>query len=212
MKQKNSTEYDSISSRILEYCIEEISKPLGHIFNVSLEQGVYPERMKYASLRHIYKTGEKSDMSNYRPISLLIAFSKVLERVMYNRLKQHIDTNNIIASKQFGFRENRNTETAIYTLTNHILKALEQCRQTVGTFCDLTKAFDCVIHDILLSKLIVYGICGKVIMWLKSYLEGRKEGSKELNYTIVRKGKVVQAGKLLNMECHRDQYWAPCCF
>jgi hypothetical protein len=82
---------------------------------VSLEQGVYPERMKSASLRPIYKTGEKSDMSNYRSISLLIAFSKVLERVTYNRLKQHIDTNNIIASEQFGYRENRNTETAIYT-------------------------------------------------------------------------------------------------
>jgi hypothetical protein len=94
---------------------------------------------------------------------------------MYNRLKQHIDTNNIIASEQFGFRENRNTETAICTLTNHILKALEQRTQTVGIFCDLTKAFDCVIHDILLSKLIACGICGKVIMWLKSYLEGRKQ-------------------------------------
>jgi hypothetical protein len=93
---------------------------------------------------------------------LLIAFSKVLERVMYNRLKQHIDTDNIIASEQFGFRENRNTETAICTLTNHILKTLEQRRQTVGIFCDLTKAFDCVIHDILLSKLIVYGSGGQL--------------------------------------------------
>jgi hypothetical protein len=127
----------------LKYCKDEISKPLGHIFNVSLEQGVYPERMKYASLRPIYKTGEKSDMSNYRTISLLIAFSKVLERVMYNRLKQHIDTDNTIASEQFGFRENRNMETAIYTLINHILKTLEQCRQTVGISCDLTKAFNC---------------------------------------------------------------------
>jgi sarcosine oxidase/L-pipecolate oxidase len=79
MKQKNSTGYDGVSSRILKYCKDKISKPLGHIFNVSLEQGVYPERMKYASLRPIYKTGEKSDMSNYRPISLFIAFLRCLK-------------------------------------------------------------------------------------------------------------------------------------
>ena len=82
--------------------------------------------MKYASVRPIYKTGEKSEISNYRPISLLTTFPKVLERVMYNRLKQHIYTNNIITSEQFGFRENRNTETAIYTLTNYILQTLKK--------------------------------------------------------------------------------------
>ena len=104
LKSKNSTVYDGISSTILKYCIDEISKPLGHIFDASLKQGIYPERMKYASVRPIYKTGEKSEISNYRPISLLTTFSKVLERVMYNRLKQHIYTNNIITSEQFGFR------------------------------------------------------------------------------------------------------------
>jgi hypothetical protein len=75
LKPKNSTGYDGISSRILKYCIDEISKPLGHIYNVSFKQGIYPERMKYASLRPIYETGEKSEMSNYRPISLLTTFS-----------------------------------------------------------------------------------------------------------------------------------------
>jgi hypothetical protein len=99
----------------------------------------------------------------------------MFERVMYNRIKQHIYTNNIITSAQFGFRENRNMEAAIYNLTNHILETLEQRNQIIGIFCDLTKAFGCVIYDILLSKLAVYGICGKTIMWLKSYLENRKQ-------------------------------------
>jgi hypothetical protein len=88
----------------------------------------------------------------------------VLERVMYNRLKQHIYTNNIITHEQFGFRENRNMETVIYTLINCILKTLEKRSQTLRIFCDLTKVFDCVIHDILLNKLVVYCICGKTIM------------------------------------------------
>jgi hypothetical protein len=75
---------------------------------------------------------------------------------------------------QFGFRENSNTETAIYTLTNHILETLERRDHSLGIFCDLTKAFDCVSHDVLLSKLAIYGIGGKIKIWLKSYLENRR--------------------------------------
>jgi hypothetical protein len=70
--------------------------------------------------------------------------------------------------------KNSNTETAIYTLTNHILETLERRNHSLGIFCDLTKAFDCVSHDILLSKLAIYGIGGKIKIWLKSYLENRR--------------------------------------
>jgi hypothetical protein len=125
LKSKNSTGYDGISSRILNYYIVEISKPMCHIFNASLEQGIYPDRMKFVSLMPIYKTGDKVVMTNYRPISLLTSFSKIFERVVYNRIRQHMHTYNLISFAQFGFRENSNTETAIYTLTNHILEALE---------------------------------------------------------------------------------------
>jgi hypothetical protein len=175
LKSKNYTGYNGISSRILKYCIEEISKPLCHIFNASLEQGIYTARMKFASLRPIYKTGDKAVMANYRPISLLINVSKIIGRVVYNRIKQHMYVNNLISVAQFGFRENSNTETAIYTLTNHILETLERRNHSVGIFCDLQKAFDCVVHDILLSKLAAYGIGGKIIRWLRSYLENRNQ-------------------------------------
>jgi hypothetical protein len=84
-------------------------------------------------------------------------------------------TNNLISFAQFGFRKNSNTEIAIYTLTNHILETLERRNHSLGIFCDLTKAFDCMVHHILLSKLAVYGIGGKIIMWLKSYLENRSQ-------------------------------------
>jgi hypothetical protein len=87
----------------------------------------------------------------------------------------HIHANNIITPEQFGFGKDRNMETAIYILTNYILKALDECSQILGIFCALTKAFDCVIHDILLDKLVICGICGKAVMWFKSYLEKRKQ-------------------------------------
>ncbi|PNF22769.1 hypothetical protein B7P43_G06670 [Cryptotermes secundus] len=175
LKSKNSTGYDGISSRILKYSINQISKPLGHILNASLERGIFPDRMKFASVRPLHKTGEKVVMANYRPISLLIIFSKIFEKAMYNRIKQHLHTNNLISSAQFGFRENRSTESAIYALTNHILETLERRCLSLGIFCDLTKAFDCVVHDILLSKLAVYGLGGKTLRWLKSYLGNRRQ-------------------------------------
>jgi hypothetical protein len=107
---------------------------------------------------------------------------------MYNRLNPHIYSNNIITPEQFGFRKDRNMETVIYTLTTYILKALDEHSQTLQIFCDLRKAFDCAIHDILLDKLFIYGICGKTIMWFKSYLKYRN--------AIMRREKYIQTGKL----------------
>jgi sarcosine oxidase/L-pipecolate oxidase len=148
---------------------------LGHIFNALIEHGTYPYRMKFASLKPMHKTGEKVVMANYRPISLLISFSKIFERVMYSRIKQHMYTNNLISLAQFGFRENSNTEMAIYILTSPFLERLERHSHAVGIFCDLAKVYDCVSRDILLSKLAIYSISDKIIIWLKSYLDNRKQ-------------------------------------
>jgi hypothetical protein len=131
LKTKNSTGYDGISSRILENCMDVISRPLSHIINESFKQSIYPERLKYALVRPIYKMGERTDISNYRPISLLTTFSKIFERVMYARLYQHVQVNNIIAPEQYHFRKDRNMEMVTYTVTNHILKTLDEHSQIV---------------------------------------------------------------------------------
>jgi len=112
-------------------------------------------------------------VANYRPISLLTAFSKVFERIIYERLLQHTETNNILTDVQFGFRTFSSTDKASYKLIDGILDALNNKMMVGGIFCDLQKAFDCVNHSILLTKLKFYGITGTTHKLIKSYLEGR---------------------------------------
>ena len=112
-------------------------------------------------------------MSNYRPISLLTSFSKIFEKVIYNRIQKHITVNNILADEQYGFRNNSSTESASFNLINNILDALNNNMLVGGIFCDLTKAFDNVNHNVLLSKLEFYGITGKANNLIKSYLSDR---------------------------------------
>jgi hypothetical protein len=102
LKAKNSSGYDGITSKILKVCASLISYPLTHICNHSLLTGIFPNRLKVSIVRPLYKKGDKTNMSNYRPISLLTTFSKVLEKVMYNRLSHYLQTNNILVNRTSG--------------------------------------------------------------------------------------------------------------
>jgi hypothetical protein len=130
--------------------------------NKSLSLGIFSTRLKYTQVSPIFKKGDKTVMSNYRPISLLTSFSIIFEKVMFNRIKHHIDANNILAQEQYGFRTKSSTEVATYNLVNNTLLALDGKLSVGGLYCDLTKAFDSVNHIVLLSKLEFCGINGSI--------------------------------------------------
>jgi hypothetical protein len=124
-------------------------------------------------VKPLYKKGDKTEFSKYRPISLLTSFSKIIEKIIYERLYCHLNSNNILVNEQFGFREKLSTEMATYTLLNNILSSLNKKNFVGGLFCDLQKSFDCVNHNILFAKMEFYGISGIVNKLMKSYLENR---------------------------------------
>ena len=123
-----------------------------------MANGVFPDKLKIARVTRIFKKRNNTLVTNYRPISVLPCFSKLLERIMYNRLYKFLVENNILYEKQFGFQNAHSTEHAILQLVNQITEAFSQGKYTLGIFLNLSKAFDKVNHNILLEKLKAYGI------------------------------------------------------
>jgi len=173
LKHKNSCGYDKVTTKILKTVSPFIVSPLTHICNRMLTTGTFPDRLKYSEIKPVYKKGDKTQITNYRPISLLPVFSKIFEKVLYKRLYNHLSSNNILVKEQFGFRCNTSTEMAIYTLINNILLFLNTKTLVGGLFYDLQKAFDCVNYEILLSKMKFYGITGVASKLMESYVRNR---------------------------------------
>jgi hypothetical protein len=161
LKSSYTQGYDEISNNILKACKYYISVPLSYLCNRMLFEGAYPERLKYAIIVPVHKKGDRNTVTNYRPISILTSINKIFEKVMYSRLLNHLKENCILSNHQFGFRTNQGTENAIYSLINEILNSFNQKHRISGIFCDLEKDFDCVSHEILLQKLMYYGIKDK---------------------------------------------------
>ena len=160
---------------IVKKIIDNIVKPFTHICNQSFQTGIFPNKMKTAKIIPIYKSGDKQLLTNYRPISLLSQFSKILEKLFVERLDCFIDKHELLSNNQYGFRTSRSTSMAVVDLVENISKATDNKQYTLGVFIDLKKAFDTIDHEILLKKMQRYGIRGLALSWLKSYLENRPQ-------------------------------------
>ena len=160
----------------------QISFILAHIFNHSFETGKFPDKLKFGNIIPIHK-GDSKLIGNYRPISLLPLFSKILERIMHRRLMLFLNKNEILFPHQFGFQRNKTICQAILDIYTKLIDALENNEISCSIFLDFAKAFDTVNHEILLKKLANYGIRGLPLKWFKSYLSNRKEIVKLNNIT-----------------------------
>ena len=152
-----------------------ICYPLTHLINLSITSGIVTVQLKIARVIPLFKSGDKSTFTNYRPVSVLPAFSKIFERVIYNRLLNYLNNYKILSDNQFGFRKHHSTEYALSLLYDKISSAIDNNELTVGIFIDLSKAFDTVNHQILLDKLSYYGIRGVAFNWFASYLSNRHQ-------------------------------------
>ena len=175
LKTKNSCGHDNLSSKALKQIIHGIAQPLSVLINRTLSEGTYPAALKVAKVIPVYKKGEHDQLNNYRPISLLSTFSKIFEKIIFNRLYKFLENHDIIDPLQFGFRPKHSTIDAISLLVKDILQSLDKKDYTIGVFCDLSKAFDTINHKILLYKLNRYGIRGNALNLIASYLHDRKQ-------------------------------------
>ena len=151
------------------------TETLATLINSSFEQGIFPDSLKTAKVVPIHKDGPKTDVSNYRPISLLDSFSKIYEKLMHQRIIEFLDKNNILFDMQYGFRPGRSCEQALLNAQNSILNSLSKREITMLLLIDFSKAFDMIEHQVLLTKLEHYGVRGVALDWFKSYLSGRRQ-------------------------------------
>ena len=171
---KSCNTLHSISTAVLDNVKSTISPYLVNIFNLCINQGYFPDELKVGRITPIHKKGCKFLVNNYRPVCNLSPFSKIFERIIYNRMIDFIERFNILSQTQNGFRKGMGTENALIDFVDFIHKGLTKKQNVGAIFMDLSKAFDLMDHNILKEKLEHYGFRGVILDFLMSFLKNRK--------------------------------------
>ncbi|KAJ8732586.1 hypothetical protein PYW07_015185 [Mythimna separata] len=182
LKANAAVGWDGISTTFLKRYSSLLTPILCHIFNLCFVNGTFPSSLKKAIIHPIFKGGDRSSFTNYRPIAVLPAISKILERLINSRLVSYLESNNLLSTNQFGFRKNKSTSDAALQLLSGIVDKLNQRKKCLTLFIDLAKAFDTVPIPCLLTKLERWGVRGTQLQLFKSYLSDRKQVVKIDNY------------------------------
>ena len=175
-KLKPSATFDAngISSYILKKCIDIVVPYLKTLFNLCLDQSIFPEDWKLAFVTPIYKKGNREEPNNYRPISVLPNLSKLFEALLYRQISKYFVTGNLLSVRQSGFRPTYSCETVLLRINDLILSSFEKRQNVLAMFFDLSKAFDTIDHSLLLGKLKRYGCNAAAVQLFASYLSNRK--------------------------------------
>ena len=176
LKIKKASQKSDIPLKIIKENVDIISYFLYHNFNNSLSCATFPTSMKYADVIPIHKKDDKTDKENYRPISILPNLSKVYERLMYNQIYPYFDT--LFSKFQCGFRKGFNAQHCLLAMIEKWRKTLDKGGETGAVLTDLSKAFDCIDHNLLIAKLDAYGFEKQSIDFLHSHLTKRKQRAK----------------------------------
>ena len=195
---KNKSSNDNYNIECIKLISDIIAQPISDIINKSMEEGKFPKCLKISTILPIYKSGDKNNIENYRPISLTSIHHKIIEKTVYIQLWTYVKKYKIIQHEQFAFQKENNCINAILNFNNYIYEnAFED--KVVGTFLDIRKAYDSINHRILLVKLYNYGFRGKIYTWLEDYMKDRmqevKLGSYKSDRLLIKNG-ILQGSTL----------------
>ena len=194
---------DKVPNKLLKMCALLIANPLCKLFNKSLQAGIFPLSWKKACVTPIFKQkGSRSDPTNYRPISLLPNLSKILEKLVFNKIYEHLSENNLLTEKQSGYRPGHSTHIQLLYLTHQLYSALNENKNFTAIFLDISKYFDKIWHEALIAKCeIQYNLSGSLLVWLKSYLQDRSQ--------VVCVGSAISESKNISAGCPQGSVLGP---
>ena len=175
LKATKSCGLDDIDSYIIKLTKEDLLAPITHVINLSIQNQKFPFQWKVAKVIPLHKKDEILYPQNYRPVSLLPILSKILERAVFGQMIKYLEENHLLHPSHHGFRSRHNTTTALIQMFDSWAEEFEKDKISAVVMLDLSAAFDVVDHDILLSKLEIYGFEDKAVSWLSSYLSGRSQ-------------------------------------
>ena len=173
--KSSSPGIDDLPMQLYKDHVSHLAVVIKYLCNLSLETGIFPKQLMIALITCLYKAGDPHRFDNYRAISILVAFSKILEKIVIVQLVEYFVANNLLSDCQFGYRSNVSTRDAMLSIVNSLYESFDEGHTTVSVFLDLSKAFDSLNRSILLKKLDYYGIQGKELDWFKSYFSERKQ-------------------------------------
>lgn len=175
LKNSSSCGYDGIKVAPIKVVVDLLCNVICDIPNLVFSTGTFPDNMKIDRIVVLHKGGVTDSITNYRPISILSVFSKIIEKALNSRITGYLQKHNLISPNQYGFQRCKSAESALLEIGDKIVANIENQQYTIGLFLDFNKAFDSIKHDILFSKVPFYGIRGIALDLLRSYLSDRSQ-------------------------------------